>query len=452
MEPASIKIASSRSALLLGVCLLALASAPAHAATVTIAPAGDNTIADGVDPGTGEDFRDNSSGACEDVFSGTTADGFTRRALLRFDIAGSIPPGATINSVTLTLTVNKSPDTQDATMTLHPVSRSWGEGTNDCGPKGGGQGLDAVTGSGDATWTHAEFDSVTWTGSGGDFGDASASAPVGFDNGSQGVWSSTTMAGEVQAWLDNPTTNYGWILVGDEARSPTARRFSSREGTVPPTLEIDFDCVGCIACCFNDGVCSVELSNLSCTGVGGTPLDPPSDTCEPNLCPQPFGACCNADESCSETVNRLVCLNAGGSFQGENVLCSDAIVDCGLTPFVDALPIPPALAPTGTRADGVLQYTVEVVDAQQQLHSELPATDLWTYNGAYPSFTIEATVGDRSRSPGSTTCPRRRGSAAATCSKWTSARTAPTTTRTPRASPRTCTAATCRPASTASRS
>jgi FtsP/CotA-like multicopper oxidase with cupredoxin domain len=68
-------------------------------------------------------------------------------------------------------------------------------------------------------------------------------------------------------------------------------------------------------------------------------------------------------------------------------------VDCGLTPFVDALPIPPALAPTGTREDGVLQYTVEVVDAQQQLHSELPDTDVWTYNGAYPSFTIEATVG-----------------------------------------------------------
>jgi spore coat protein A len=52
------------------------------------------------------------------------------------------------------------------------------------------------------------------------------------------------------------------------------------------------------------------------------------------------------------------------------------------------------LAPTGQRQDGVLQYTVAAVAATQQLHSELPATDLWTYNGAYPSFTIEATVGD----------------------------------------------------------
>jgi spore coat protein A len=52
------------------------------------------------------------------------------------------------------------------------------------------------------------------------------------------------------------------------------------------------------------------------------------------------------------------------------------------------------LAPTGTRADGALQYTVEVIDAKQQLHSELPDTDVWTYNGAYPSFTIEATVNE----------------------------------------------------------
>jgi spore coat protein A len=365
----------------------------ASAAQVTINPIQDTTIADGIDPQSGEDFTDNSSGACDDFFSGTTDDDFARRALLRFDIEGSVPPGATITGATLTLTVNKSPDTQEAAMALHPLSRSWGEGTNDCGPKGGGQGFDAEAGSGDATWTHAEFDTVAWTSPGGDFGDLSASALVGFDNGNQGVWSSATMVSEVQAWLDNPTANDGWILVGDEARSRTARRFYSREGTAPPTLLIEFDCEGCIACCFNTGICSVELSNQSCTDAGGIPLDPPSDTCEPNLCPQPFGACCNADESCSEDVNRLVCLNAGGSFQGENILCSEPSVDCGLTPFVDALPLPPALAPTGTRGDGVLQYTVEVVDAQQQLHSELPDTDLWTYNSAYPSFTIEATVG-----------------------------------------------------------
>ncbi len=49
------------------------------------------------------------------------------------------------------------------------------------------------------------------------------------------------MASEVQTWLDTPALNHGWILVGDETRSTTARRFSSREGSVPPALLIDFD-------------------------------------------------------------------------------------------------------------------------------------------------------------------------------------------------------------------
>jgi spore coat protein A len=367
--------------------------AVATAAVVAIPPAQDNTIADGIDPGSGEDFTDNSSGACIDFFTGTTNDGFARRALIRFDIAGNVPAGSTVNSVTLTLSMNRSGDNQDSTVTLHPLSRDWGEGTTDCGPKGGGQGAPAV--AGDATWIDAEFGTTAWTTAGGDFGISSGSALVGSANGSLAVFSSAGMVNDVQNWLDAPATNQGWILVGEEGRSPTSRRYSSREGDVPPILEIDITPPpGSVACCFGDGACSVELTGLDCTGVGGTPADPPTDSCSPNPCPQPVGACCNFDESCSDLVDRLACESAGGSFQGEASTCDSGGVDCGLTPFVDALPLPPALAPTGTRPDGVPQYTVEVVATTQQLHSELPETDLWTYNGAFPSFTIEATVGD----------------------------------------------------------
>jgi spore coat protein A len=371
-------------------CVL-LSTSGASAAQVSIAPLQDNTIADGVDPGSGEDFKDNSSGACEHVFSGTTDDAFARRTLVGFEIANNITPGSIINSVTLTMTVNRSGDNQDATMTLHPVTRNWGEGSVGCGPRGGGQGDSA--GAGDATWLDAEFGSVAWTTAGGDFGAPSASAVVGSDNGSLAVWSSAAMASDVQNWLDNPGSDFGWIVVGDEGRSPTSRRFGSREGGSPPTLLVDFEPPpGSVACCFTEGQCSVETSSVDCTNVGGTPANPPTDTCEPNPCPPPIGACCNLDESCSDPVNRFVCEAAGGVFQGGGSTCGDTDIDCGLEPFVDALPIPPALAPTGIRGDGVLQYTVEVVDASQQLHSELPNTDVWTYNGAYPSFTIEAEV------------------------------------------------------------
>jgi spore coat protein A len=372
---------------LFGACL------PAAAAEVTLTPIADTTIADGVDPGSGEDFTDNSSGACDNLFAGNTSDDFARRALIEFDVAGNVPAGSTINSVTLTVVVNRSGDNQAASMTIAPLTRVFGEGLAGCGPRGGGQGEPANPG--DATWSDAEAGSVSWTTPGGDFGPTSASAIVGSDNGSIGIWSSAIMVGEVQSWLDSPASNLGWVVIGDEGRGATARRFASREGALPPTLQIDFDPPpGSVACCFTEGDCSVELSTLACTDAGGAPANPATDTCEPNPCPQPLGACCNLDESCSDTLDRLVCESAGGTFQGENSSCNQGNVDCGLTPFVDALPIPPPLAPTGTRADGALQYTVEAVAASQQLHSELPPTDLWTYNGAYPSFTIEATVGD----------------------------------------------------------
>jgi hypothetical protein len=49
------------------------------------------------------------------------------------------------------------------------------------------------------------------------------------------------MTADVQDWLNNPSANFGWILIGDEITSPSAKRFVSRTGTVPterPQLQI----------------------------------------------------------------------------------------------------------------------------------------------------------------------------------------------------------------------
>ncbi len=380
-------------------CLLAsaglwLVPAAPEAATVTVAPAADTTIYQGIDPGSGENFEDNSCGAGPELFSGVTADGLLRRGLLRFDVAAAVPPGSTINSVELSLLINRSGDNQVATMSLHPLQRAWGEGMVDCSSiRGGGKG--APANPGDATWLDAAYQVTPWTSPGADYTTASAVASIGTANGDIAVWSSAAsplLTADVQGWLDNPASNHGWIVVGDEARVPTARRFLSREGGTPPQLEIDFTPLGDVyACCFTSGDCSIQLS-ADCTAQGGE-VNLEVTTCEPNPCTQPVGACCNLDESCSDMVNRLTCERDGGSFQGSASSCSDAGVDCGLTPFIEDLPIPPVLQPTGTRADGVPQYTVEVVDAEVQLHSALPATPVWTYNGAYPSYTIEAVRG-----------------------------------------------------------
>lgn len=37
------------------------------------------------------------------------------------------------------------------------------------------------------------------------------------------------MTTDVQQWLDDPATNYGWLIQGEEDGAATARRFDSRE-------------------------------------------------------------------------------------------------------------------------------------------------------------------------------------------------------------------------------
>ena len=51
------------------------------------------------------------------------------------------------------------------------------------------------------------------------------------------------MATDVQGWLNTPSTIYGWLLIGDETTSASARRFDSRESAtnVQPALQITYD-------------------------------------------------------------------------------------------------------------------------------------------------------------------------------------------------------------------
>ena len=50
------------------------------------------------------------------------------------------------------------------------------------------------------------------------------------------------MVADVQDWLDNPGTAYGWLLKGNEVELFTARKFTSREAeeSVRPMLTIEF--------------------------------------------------------------------------------------------------------------------------------------------------------------------------------------------------------------------
>jgi hypothetical protein len=54
------------------------------------------------------------------------------------------------------------------------------------------------------------------------------------------------MVADVQNWLNNPATNFGWALLGNEAQGQTAKRFNSGEDgntLYTPTLSITYTAV-----------------------------------------------------------------------------------------------------------------------------------------------------------------------------------------------------------------
>ena len=56
----------------------------------------------------------------------------------------------------------------------------------------------------------------------------------------QYTWSSPQMVADVQSWLDNPASNFGWLVLGDESAAATAKRFDTRESATPPVLTIQY--------------------------------------------------------------------------------------------------------------------------------------------------------------------------------------------------------------------
>jgi hypothetical protein len=199
--------------------------------TVVLTPSKDNTLYQ-------SENGEVSNGAGPHIFTGTTRFRARRRALLAFDVAAQIPPGSRITRVSLTMNVSQT-ISGPMPVTLHRVSANWGEGTSNAGSAGDGAGAPSTTN--DATWVHTFFPDRRWTNAGGDFtaaADATGSAASG-----NSVWEGGTMIARVQEWLDQPASNFGWIVIGNEVGQATAKRFDSREvpnATSRPSLTIEF--------------------------------------------------------------------------------------------------------------------------------------------------------------------------------------------------------------------
>jgi hypothetical protein len=217
----------------------------AHAEfTLTLSPNKDNTLFE--DPG-----GTISNGAGPHLYVGMTGMGQLRRGAIAFDLS-TIPSDATISSVTLTLHNSRSGPLSPAPISLHRFLADWGEGASNAGTPGG-SGVNAQ--DGDVTWTRRFYDDVLWTTPGGDFSPVvSATQQVTTPAGRDYQWTSAQLVADVQGWLANPATNFGWALLGNEAIAGSAERFDTKEVEFVdqrPALTIVYDVIAAAGSTWN---------------------------------------------------------------------------------------------------------------------------------------------------------------------------------------------------------
>lgn len=230
-----------------GVCAALVPSGPLNAEFIALNPVADTSLM--------EVAPDNSNGGQEWLLAGTTQNFPRTRALLRFDFTGLIPPEVMIRSVRLLLEVTRQPRDgySPSPFGLHRMLRPWGEGTNVATNNAGGMGAPAA--NGDATWNKPFANTgPTWSIPGGgddiDFSlEASGQTFIYGTRDSPYSFSSSLnpqLLGDVQQWLDDPSSNFGWMLKCEEEDANfTARRFASREAPdgLGPRLYIEYQLV-----------------------------------------------------------------------------------------------------------------------------------------------------------------------------------------------------------------
>jgi len=365
---------------------LAGGSTPARADTTTIGPSRDTSIY--------EESGTLANGAGAHFFAGQTDGGDVRRALLFFDVGGALPAGSIITSVSLHLYCDRT-RTQDETIDVHRLTNDWGEGLS---VASGEEGQGALATEGSATWTRRFFDTVSWDSVGADFVSTPSASLTVRNANAYYIWQGSGLVADVQAWLDDPTTNRGWLVRGDEVAIKATKRFASRENpdlTILPHLTIEFTPPAATtgACCSASGACTLVLAPGATSCSTGT-YQGDGTSCAPNPCPLPSGACCFADPSatCVETTETS-CDSQGGAFRGALSICTPDRCPVVLAPYVDPLPIPHAAEPTSGTQGGSATYLMAIRETSQQLHRDLPPTRVWGFDDGtgttYPGPTLE---------------------------------------------------------------
>src|SRR5882724_6273685 len=150
-----------------------------------------------------------------------------RRALFQFNLQRQIPASSTINSVTLRVSVVfKLPlSPASSNFDLRRMLQPWAEN--------------------EVTW-NSRLSGVQWDTPGAsapsDGAGVASSSVLVVGLGNYTFPSTPALVADVQAWVNDPTSSFGWLLLSEKETTPrTARHFATREDSVhSPQLVINF--------------------------------------------------------------------------------------------------------------------------------------------------------------------------------------------------------------------
>jgi hypothetical protein len=352
-----------------------------------------------------------SNGAGQAMFVGETGTSGACRSLVGFDIAGNIPAGSTITDVQLTLVLagTASRETKARQIELHRLLADWGEGSagQGSGATHGGQGFATAADGTAATWTHRFFSTVPWTDAGGDFAaTASAATMVGSQVNTAFVWGTTpAMVQDVQGWLDAPSSNFGWLLLGDESTAGTNRLFFTREAQTSgmwPSLVVHFTPPNPISTrlvitapasitagsAFSITVTAVDNSGGVATGYTGMVAFTTSDSFPGVL---PAGYTFTSDDQGTHTFTGVTLFTAGAQTLGAQdtanpSILGSATVGVGVAPADHLLITVPQNAVSGTAFDVALA----ALDPYGNADPNYSGTVTWTSTDTDPGVIVPA--------------------------------------------------------------
>ena len=182
----------------------------------------DNTIFNDFSIGVDGVTSELANGAGDYMFAGSTdpskRPGAVRRALISWS-TNTVPANSLVVAARITMKMDRT-ISGPFDFSLHRMSANWGEGTSVPPVTSQGEGDGGVASPTDATWVkplHGQ--GSLWNNPGGDFSPAPSATSVvdretTFANGIY-TWSSPQLAKDVNAWLANPSANFGWLLKAD---------------------------------------------------------------------------------------------------------------------------------------------------------------------------------------------------------------------------------------------